>query len=128
MYYDNAGRRVKIKEKFRKIAEVYATFSKIKRYKDAPNDIIKIWDEYDSYRDYSEEALNEFFLKESYGEDFSIKRENGKINGYVEGQQWFNLTKTEYWKPDIKSKELKKEKLYNNEIPEWFLDKVIKDL
>lgn len=131
--YDNAGRYVKkirISPKFRKIAEVYASFSRIRRVDNAPKRWIELWDEYDSYRDFSEGALEEFFRKESYGEGFPItlRRENGKINGYIEGQKWFNLTKTKYWIPDIKSGELIIKDLYQSDIPDWFLNKVLKNM
>ncbi len=109
------------------MADVYALFSKIKRVENAPEDIIKIWNDYDSYRDFSEEALEEFFRYVSLGEDFPLIRNNNKINGFREGQKNFNLTRTEYWIPDIINRELFKEDLYNSEIPNWFLDKVLKN-
>lgn len=110
------------------MANVYLSFSLSKRCEDAPQRIVDIWNEYDSHRDSSEEALEEFYINESHGKNFSIIRNNGKINAYMEGQKWFNLTKTEYWKPDIKSGELTKEELYDGDIPDWFLDKVLKDV
>lgn len=110
------------------MANIYLSFSLIKRCEGSSEEIIKIWDEYDSYRDFSEQALEEFYINESHGKEFSIVRSNGKMNAYIEGQKWFNLTKTEYWKSDIKSGELKKEELYGGNIPDWFLDKVLKDV
>lgn len=110
------------------MAEVYKHFSKIQRCSDAPTRVIKIWDEYDSFRDFSEEALEEAYRKETFGEDFDVRRENGKINGYIEGKQKMDLTITDYWLPDLKEgKTLFKHELYEDEnLPDWFLDRVLK--
>jgi len=89
-----------------------------------PPKIKKIWDEYNSYRDYSEEAMLEAFDKESYGTRHSIRRNNGKINGYIEGKQWMDLTITEYWLPDLENRELFAAELYQD-FPRWFLIRVL---
>ena len=108
------------------MAEIYKKFSLIKRHPDALYSTIKVWDEYDSYRDFSDEAKVEAYLKESEGIDSPIRRANGLINGYIEGKQWMDLTITEYWLPDIKSGELRAFELYLEEdLPKWFLDKVL---
>ena len=88
------------------MAQIYTKFSKILRTPTDDSYLVNIWDTYDSYRDYSEEALLEAFERESYGKNFSIVRDNGKINGYIEGKQWMDLTITEYWKPDLEIREL----------------------
>ena len=122
------SKKIKITNKFRNISEIYKKFSKIKRIDNAPKELIIIWDEYDSHRDYSDEALEEAFRKESLGEDFNIIRSNAKINGYIEGKQWMDLTLTEYWIPDILSGELPIGSLYNEDLPDSFLDKVLKNV
>lgn len=119
---------LKISKKWRKIAEIYKRFS----FMDggeyaylADERTKKIWDEYNSHRDFSEEAMEEAYRRESLGEKFDIIRPNGKINGYIEGKQWMDLTITEYWLPDIEErKTLFAFELYQD-FPHWFLTKVL---
>lgn len=112
------------------MAEIYKLFSFMDGgiYKDlASPEAQKAWDNYNSFRDYSQEAMEEAYRRESFGESFDIRRENGLINGYIEGKQWMDLTITEYWIPDLKEgKTLFKEDLYSDpRFPHWFLDKVL---
>jgi hypothetical protein len=115
---------MRISNKWRKMAEIYKQFSQMKRVPDAPPEHIKTWNSYDADRDFSEEAMLEAFEKESYGTSHPIRRNNGKINGYIEGKQWMDLTITEYWLPDLENKELFAAELYQD-FPRWFLIKVI---
>lgn len=87
----------------------------------------KIWDEYNLQRDFSEDAMLEAFERESIGKKHNIIRENGKINGYIEGKQWMDLTLTEYWLPDIEERNtLFAFELYYD-FPHWFLIKVLSE-
>jgi len=84
-----------------------------------------IWDEYNSYRDFSDEALVEAFERESLGIKHGIIRANGKINGFIEGKQWMDLTITEYWLPDLEEGiTLFAYELYQD-FPKWFLDRIL---
>ena len=116
--------KMKISNKWLKMAEIYKSFSQIKRVEDAPKELIKIWNEYDAYRDYSDEAMFEAYEKESLGKDYPIVRNNRLINGYIEGKKLMDLTITDYWIPDILNKECYVFELYQ-EFPKWFIDKVI---
>jgi len=121
-------KKIKISNKWKKIAEIYKTFSFMSRgnlQHLAASEIQKTWDDYNSHRDFSNEAMEEAFRKESFGEKFNILRENGKINGYIEGKQWMDLTITEYWLPDLKEhKTFFAFELYKD-FPHWFLIKVL---
>lgn len=112
------------------MAEIYKRFSFMDGGEHtylADETVKKIWDSYNSYRDFSEEALREAYEKETYGKSFGIIRENGKINGYIEGKQWMDLTITEYWIPDLlEGKTLFAFELYQD-FPTWFLDKVLSE-
>jgi hypothetical protein len=83
-----------------------------------------IIEEYNSYRDISEEAMEEAYARETYGESFNIVRPNGKVNAYIEGKQWMDLTITEYWLPDIKEGTLLVGELLED-FPKEFIEKVI---
>ena len=76
-----------ISKKWRRIAEMYRRFSEIKRVSGAPPHVVAIWDAYDASRDFSEDAAREAYCVETFGEEFSIRRVDGKINGYIEGKQ-----------------------------------------
>lgn len=116
---------MKVSNKWRKMAEIYKRFSQMKRVPDASPEHIKIWDSYDADRDFSEEAMLEAFERESVGAKHSITRSNGKINGYIEGKQWMDLTLTEYWLPDVaEHKTLSAFELYQD-FPHWFLARVL---
>lgn len=85
----------------------------------------KIFDKHNTDRDFSDEAMWEAFERESTGKKHDIIRPNGKINGYIEGKQWMDLTITEYWLPDLEEhKTLFAYELYQ-EFPHRFLIKVL---
>ena len=108
------------------MAEIYKRFSLIGRHDNALDTTIKNWDNYDSYRDFSDEAAKIAFEVESLGgdSDLYIRLPNGKINGYIEGKKKFNLTVTAYWLPDLKTGELNALELYED-YPKWLIDKTI---
>ncbi len=110
------------------MAEIYKFFSYMDGgvYRSLASPETKaIWDAYNADRDYSEEAMQEAFRKESFGEKSDIRRENGKLNGYIEGKEKMDLTITEYWLPDLEEhKTLFAFELYQ-EFPHWFLIKVL---
>lgn len=90
---------MKIPNKYRKHAELY------KR-------IASDWD-----CDFSEEALYEFFIKESLGKgDFN--QQDGiflcdkKLNGYAVGKRWLDIT-VAMWKEDIQNGWIKEYGWYN---------------
>lgn len=96
----------KVKRKFRKWGELYKQFA------------IK-W----SHLDFSEEALLEQYLSESYGD--VIISEN---NGYAVGKKWLNVT-VAMWKEDISKGLLFKHELYKDPtLPDWWLDSVLKGM
>lgn len=119
---------LKISNKWRKMAEIYKRFSYMNGgvYTNLASPETKaVWDAYNADRDYSEEAIEEAFRKESLGEKFEIRRSNGKINGYIEGKEKMDLTITDYWLPDItERKTLFAFELYQD-FPHWFLIKVL---
>jgi hypothetical protein len=119
---------MKVSNKWKRMAEIYKRFSFMDGgiYQDLVNpEMQKIFDKYNSDRDYSDEAMLEAFERESTGKKHDIIRANGKINGYIEGKQWMDLTITEYWLPDLEErKTLFAYELYQ-EFPHWFLIKVL---
>jgi hypothetical protein len=115
---------MKISNKWKRMAEIYKRFSQIKRAAKPSSEHLEVWDEYDSFRDFSDEAMVEAFEKESFGTKHSIVRSNGKINGYIEGKQWMDLTITEYWLPDLENRELLAFQLYQS-FPHWFLIRIL---
>jgi hypothetical protein len=71
--------------------------------------------------DYSEESMLELYHSESYGN--VICNPN---NGYYVGKKWCNVV-IKMWKEDIESGILFKHELYSDpDLPDWFLDKVLK--
>jgi len=119
---------MKVSRRWRKMAEIYKSFS----YMDGGeyHDLMapfhqKTWDEYNSHRDFSEEAMQEAYEKESVGIKHDIIRSNGKINGYIEGKQWMDLTITEYWLPDIEEKKTMFPFELYIDFPKWFVDKIL---
>ncbi len=116
---------MKLSNRWKKMSELYSRFSLIKRVPDAPVELITIWDRYDADRDLSEDAMLEAYERESTGKKHSIRRSKGKINGYIEGKQWMDLTLAEYWLPDLEErKTLFASDLYQD-FPPWFLSKVL---
>jgi hypothetical protein len=116
---------MKISRKWKQMADIYKRFSIIRRFDGASQTLIDIWDRYDADRDYSEDAMLEAYRRESFGDRIDIRRANGKINGYIEGKQWMDLTITEYWLPDLDGhKILFASELYND-LPQTFLNRVL---
>lgn len=116
---------MKISNKWKRMAEIYKYFSQFKVRPDSPPEHLKIAEQYNADRDYSDETMEEAFRRESFGERFDIIRDNGKINGYIEGKQNMDLTLTEYWLPDLEErKTLFAFELYQD-FPHWFLIKVL---
>jgi len=73
--------------------------------------------------DYSEESLLELYISESYG-DVDCK----PTNGFYIGKKYLNLT-VAMWKEDIRKHLLLKSELYDDpNLPDWWLDKVLKTL
>lgn len=116
-------KKTKISNKWWKMAEIYKRFSQIRRIETDSQYLIDIWDKYDADRDFSKEAATLAYRKESLGEPCDIRMPSGKINGYIEGKQWMDLTLTEYWIPDVQSREILEGDLLED-FPEWFIDKV----
>ena len=70
--------------------------------------------------DYSEEAMLELYISESYGEPVR------ELNGYYIGKRWLSVT-VAMWKEDIEQRLLTKHELYSDErFPKWWLDSVFK--
>lgn len=115
---------MKVGKKWKNMAPIYLRFS-LQGVKEGMSEHSrKTLEEYNSYRDTSEEAMYEAFARESFGEKFDVLRSNGKINAYIEGKQWMDLTMTEYWLPDLRTKSIFAWELYLD-FPKWFLDKVL---
>jgi len=73
--------------------------------------------------DYSDESMLELYLSESYG-DVDCK----PTNGYFIGKRWLNVT-VAMWKEDIEKGYLTKHELYSDDdLPDWWLDKILKDI
>lgn len=98
---------IKISKKFRKISEIYKIFGIHPK------------------SDFSQKALEEAFIYESMGigdEDYRIFSK--KINGYVLGKKWLNVT-ISMWYEDIKEGILFEEEVYaDGKYPKWWLDKI----
>ena len=72
--------------------------------------------------DYSEESMLELYYSESYGDECSYD------NGFYIGKKYLNLT-VAMWKEDISKGYLFKNELYEDyNLPDWWLDKVLKRL
>ena len=71
--------------------------------------------------DYSEESLLDLYQSESYG-DVDCKEDNG----FYVGKKWLNVF-VDMYKEDIKKGFLFKCELYDDpDLPDWWLDKVLK--
>ena len=72
--------------------------------------------------DFSEKSLIEMYNNESYGSSL-----NKTKNGYYIGKMWMGVT-ISMWKEDIKKGYLGKKELYDDpNLPNWWLDKVLKE-
>jgi len=70
--------------------------------------------------DYSEESMLELYYSESYGDSVSDN------NGFYIGKKWLNVF-VDMWKEDLKKGFLFKFELYEDpDLPDWWLDKVLK--
>lgn len=70
--------------------------------------------------DFSDEALVEMYNSESYGTKIDPK------NGYLVGKHWLNVTVT-MWKEDLALGTLFKHELYSDpDLPNWWLDGILK--
>ena len=78
--------------------------------------------------DYSEESVQEMFLWESHGiGELKICLFNDeRVNGYMVGKHWMDVT-VKLWREDIRKGMLLRNELYD-EFPQWhwWLDKVLK--
>lgn len=93
---------MKIKTKYRRMAEIYRLFS-------------QEWE-----LDFGENSLKEMHEYESKG----IPMSSGN-NGYFYGKQWMDVQIT-MWKEDIKSDIISLEEIYADpKFPHWWLDKVL---
>ena len=66
---------------------------------------------------FDDDMMVELYYSESYGDEVSDK------NGYYIGKRYLNLTVT-MWKEDIQKGLLRKQELYDDVFPHWWLDKV----
>ena len=104
--YEPAKRKEtpRITAKFKRMAELYRHFS-------------EPWKE---VLDYSDEALLELFLSESYGGKTSPK------NGFGVGKSWLNVT-VQMWLDDRSRGHLVLSEIYqDNKYPHWWLDSIFK--
>lgn len=128
--YANLVRKIRITAKWRRMAEIYRSFSEMRcpsylTLDEIPESIVAVWNAHNEDRDFSEDAALEAYRVETFGGSVNIVRPNGKINGFIEGKKWMDLMLTEYWLPDLaEGKTLFAWELYE-EYPSWFLDKVL---
>ena len=88
------------------MAEVYKYFSR----------------DYEKILDYSDESMLQLYYSESYGDQCN------PLNGFFVGKRLLNVTLA-MWKEDIERGLLRKIELYNDpDIPDWWLDKVLRKL
>ena len=79
--------------------------------------------EWEHICDYSDESMMEMFLYESFGEG-----NPDNSNGYYLGKKWMDVG-IEMWREDIEKGLLFKWELYDSpDLPDWWLDKVLKDV
>lgn len=72
--------------------------------------------------DFSDQAMLELYYSESYGDLINDS------NGFFLGKKWLNVT-VAMWKQDIEQGILYKCELYQDStFPEWWLDKVLRDM
>ena len=72
--------------------------------------------------DYSDEALLELYISESFGDKTS------NLNGFAVGKKYLSVH-VEMWREDISKGLLFKKELYEDEkFPHWWLDSIFKTL
>jgi len=99
---------MKVTRAYRKMANIYKLFC------DYPE------------ADLSEKALEEAFIFESTGNGIvNNSIFGGKVNGYLLGKKWLNVT-VAMWREDIKKGLFAVREFYNDKFPKWWLDKVFK--
>lgn len=69
--------------------------------------------------DFSDEALLEMYESESYGTVTC-----SPDNGFYHGKKWMDVT-VAMWIEDLKIGTLTKRELYDDDFPDWWLDKVL---
>lgn len=103
LYYDIAGRKLKLGKNFKKMVPIYRLFA----------------EPWEHCLDFSDDMLHEMYLNESSG--------IGKCspqNGFYHGKKWMNVT-IAMWKEDF-GRTLGWWELYeDNRYPHWWLDKVL---
>ncbi len=98
---------MKIGKNFKKVIPLYKLFSK----------------DWAHLLDYSDTALQEAYILETYGKTELTIDEN--LNGFIQGKKWMNV-QIASWNEDLVKGYLFRQELYDDpNYPNWWLDKVL---
>lgn len=105
-----------ITKPFKQMAEVYKVFAK----------------DWKHVCNFGPVSLDQAFKAETYGREhkrsYSKKMGNGRLNGFLVGKHWMDVTLAQ-WKEDIPQGMLFKYELYREgQFPSWWLDKVLEPI